>query len=128
MLMAALFDRRSQFLTERQIYEYLHLHPCHTSDESEADAFIVPAQTISAVWLSRVLDADGNDGEWRDEGANYRQEVMQWLEREKPAYSRFGGHDHYAVFVPWWVRGRTYPGHMSAIGGLASLLCDMAVC
>lgn len=60
----------NQFITEIQIYKYLHLHPCHTDDPLLADAFVVPAQTVSAIWLSRKPGPNG-EPPLKDEGAGY---------------------------------------------------------
>ena len=61
---------RNQFTTEGDIYKYLHLHPCHTEHEMEADAFIVPAQTVSAIWAGRKRGPKG-EKPTRDEGSKY---------------------------------------------------------
>lgn len=118
---------RSQFLTERQIIESLHHHPCHTDDELEADAFIVPAQTVSATWLSREEDAKGPNGEnaWGDEGRAYRKAVEKWLQ-DKLGGPRFAGRDHYAVSIPWWARERPWSSHIGLIGENGVLVA--AVC
>lgn len=67
------FYRSNQFITEVQIYKYLSLHPCHTDDPLEADAFIVPAQTVSAIWLAREKGPNG-EAPLKDEGASYMKE------------------------------------------------------
>lgn len=63
----------NQFITEIQIYKYLAMHPCHTDNPLEADVFIVPAQTVSAIWLSREKGPNG-EPPVKDEGAAYMRE------------------------------------------------------
>merc|ERR1712093_643040 len=106
-------DGRNQYLTEIQIYKYLHLHPCHTDDPLLADAFVVPAQTVTAVTLSRY---DGPNGEPapKVEGVGYMCKVADWI-KTQPSGRRFQGRDHYMVSVPWWTTGR-FLGVINAIG------------
>lgn len=70
---ALLPNSANQFITEVQIYKYLSLHPCHTDDPLQADVFIVPAQTVSAIWLSREKGPNG-EKPVKDEGASYMKE------------------------------------------------------
>lgn len=70
---SAIANSANQFITEVQIYKYLAMHPCHTENPLEADVFIVPAQTVSGIWLSREKGPNG-EPPLKDEGATYMKE------------------------------------------------------
>jgi hypothetical protein len=49
------------------------MHPCHTDDPLKADVFVVPAQTVSAIWLSREPGPNG-EPPVKDEGSSYMKQ------------------------------------------------------
>lgn len=63
------------------------MHPCHTENPLEADVFIVPAQTVSGIWLSREKGPNG-EPPIKDEGASYMREGQSYNLRSSPFYMR----------------------------------------
>lgn len=70
----------TQFISEVYLLKSLHQHPCHTRNPEDADAFVVPAQVVTSIFLSRGADSNSTingreapkPGSLDDNGASYR--------------------------------------------------------
>lgn len=82
---------KSLFTADVFIARYLKLHPSHTSNPDEADAFIIPMMT-------HVYDCAGLQ--------QYMIEILAWVtQQRKKYYAAHNQHDH---FLFWWRWGMNY--------------------